>query len=137
MAQAFTASEPFRARPDGLTPLPVPAPSMPALSAFGLRAAGRWTIPVEDLERAADLRREGKGHLANEALTALGWTTADAKEIWAALKSIRAQMPDREGMAPAVVRDSPFARLAELKAPAPAPLTRRRRPRPRRKKAVS
>jgi ATP-dependent RNA helicase SUPV3L1/SUV3 len=106
---------------------------MRALSAFGLRAAGRMAVPVEDLERAADLRREGRGHLADEAMTALGWTADDTRGIWAALQSIRAQMQDREGVTTAVVRDSPFAKLAELTAPAP-PAQRRR---PRRKKVVS
>jgi ATP-dependent RNA helicase SUPV3L1/SUV3 len=133
MARAFVAAEPFRAGTAGLTPLPVPVPSMRALSAFGLRAAGRMAVPVEDLERAADLRREGRGHLADEAMTALGWTADDTRGIWAALQSIRAQMQDREGMTTAVVRDSPFAKLAELTAPAP-PAQRRR---PRRKKVVS
>lgn len=131
MAQAFRAAEPFRATSVGLTPLPDPAPSMGALSAFGMRAAGRWAVPVEDLERAADLRREGKGTLSDAALTSLGWTASEAKAIWAALKTVRAQMPDREGR-PAVVRDSPFARLAELTA-APAPPRRRR---PKRKPAA-
>ncbi len=133
LAQAFASAEPFRAKPEGLTLLPIPAPSMRALSAFGVRAAGRWAVPVEDLERASDLRREGKGELSNEALKSLGWNAGDAKAIWAALKVIRAQMPDREGKAPTVIKDSPFAILAELTAP-PQPA---RRKRPRRKKAAT
>ncbi len=124
VAQAFTAEEPFRATAEGLTLLPLPAPSARALSAFGVRAAGRWAVPVEDLERAADLRREGKGQLSDEALKSLGWTAGDAKLIWAALKPVRAQMPDREGK-PAIVKDSPFAVLAELTAPA-QPVRRKR-----------
>ncbi|WP_396595426.1 helicase-related protein [Brevundimonas sp. R86498] len=137
LAQAFTASEPFRARAEGLTPLPLLVPSMRALAAFGVRAAGSRAVPVECLERAADLRREGKGRLSDEALTTLGWSGEDARVIWAALKVVRAQMPDREGAAPAVVRDSPFARLAELtQVPAPAP-ERRARKRPRKTVAKS
>jgi ATP-dependent RNA helicase SUPV3L1/SUV3 len=133
LARAFAAAEPFRGHAEGLTLLPIPAPSPRALSAFGVRAAGRWAVPVEDLERAADLRREGKGHLSDEALKSLGWTPGDARAIWAALKTVRARMPDREGRVPAVVKDSPFAKLAELTAAVqPA-----RRKRPRRKKAAS
>ena len=132
MAQAFVADEPFRARPEGLTLLPSPAPSARALAAFGLRAAGRWAVPVEDLERAETLRRDNKGVLSDGALQALGWTAADAKAVWAALKVVRAQMPDRDGKAPVVVKDSPFAKLAELTAKA-AP---QRRKRTRRRKAA-
>ncbi|MGV3578336.1 helicase-related protein [Brevundimonas sp.] len=133
LSQAFAAAEPFRAKPQSLTLLPIPTPSMRSLSAFGVRAAGRWAVPVEDLERASDLRRENKGNLSDEALKSLGWTAGDAKAIWTALKTVRAQMPDREGK-PVVVRpDSPFAKLAELTAP-PQPA---RRKRPRRKKAAT
>lgn len=133
LSQAFASAEAFRAKPEGLTLLPIPAPSPRALSAFGVRAAGRWAVPVEDLERASDLRRENKGHLSDEALKSLGWTAGDAKAIWTALKTVRAQMPDREGK-PVVVRpDSPFAKLAELTAP-PQPA---RRKRPRKRKAAS
>lgn len=126
LSQAFTAAEPFRAKPQGLSLLPIPAPSPRALSAYGVRAAGRWAVPVEDLERASDLRRENQGNLSDEALASLGWTTGDARAIWAALKTVRAQMPDREGR-PVVVRpDSPFAKLAELTAQ-PEPARRKRR----------
>ena len=133
LSQAFAAAEPFRPKPEGLTLLPITAPSMRALSARGVRAAGRWAVPVEDLERAADLRRENKGSLSDEALKSLGWTAGDAKAIWTALKTVRALMPDRGGKAPVVIKDSPFAKLAELTAPA----QQARRKRPRRKKAVS
>jgi len=133
LSQAFAAAEPFRARPEGLTLLPIPAPSMRALSAFGVRAAGRWAVPVDELERASDLRRENKGNLSDEALKSLGWTAGDAKTIWIALKTVRAQMPDREGKPVVVIKDSPFAKLAELTAP-PQP---ERRKRPRRKKAAT
>ncbi len=106
---------------------------MRSLSAFGMRAAGRWAVPVEDLERAADLRREGKGALSDEALKSLGWTAGDAKAIALALKVVRAQMPDREGRPVAFVKDSPFAKLAELTAVA----VPSRRKRSRRKRAAS
>ena len=132
MARAFTAAEPFRAKADGLTLLPIPAPSRLALSAWGMREAGRWAVPVELLERAADLRREGKGQLSDANLSALGWSAADARAIWTALKTTRARMPDREGQ-PMVVKDSPFAKLAALTAPLTPP--RRKRP-ARRKKAT-
>ncbi|MDP3404865.1 MAG: helicase-related protein [Brevundimonas sp.] len=128
MAQAFTASEPFRARPDGLTPLPGPTPSMRALSAFGARAAGPWAVSVDDLERAATLRRDGNGSLSQEVLDTLGWPSDAVGAIWAALKSTRAQRPDREGKPLIANPDSPFAKLAELTAP-PQPARRRRRAR--------
>lgn len=131
LAQAFAATEPFRAKAGRLTLLPIPAPSMRALSAFGVRAAGRWAVPVEDLERAETLRRDTRGTLSDEALRALGWTVGDAKAIWAALKVVRAHMPDREGKVATIVKDSPFAKLAELTARA-APA---RRKRTRRRKA--
>jgi len=134
LAQAFTARETFRARPEGLTLLPLLAPSPRALSAFGARAVGRWAISVEIIERAADLRRDGKGTLSDAALGTLGWSADEARAIWGALKSVRAQMPDRDGRTIAVVKDSPFARLAELTAPAPIPPARHKRPR-RRKSA--
>ncbi|WGM30134.1 helicase-related protein [Brevundimonas sp. NIBR11] len=132
LSQAFAAADPFRAKAEGLTLLPIPAPSTRSLTAFGVRAAGRWAVPVEDLERASDLRRENKGNLSDDALKSLGWSAGDAKVIWTALKTVRAQMPDREGKPVLARPDSPFARLAELTAPAqPA-----RRKRPRRKKTA-
>ncbi|MGQ2989578.1 helicase-related protein [Brevundimonas sp.] len=135
MAQAFVSREPFRATGEGLAIQPIPAPSARALSAFGLRAAGRWTVPVEALEVAAEKRRAGKGQLSDAALAELGWTADQARAVFGALKSVRAQMPDREGQAARPIKDSPFARLAELTAaPPPSPA---RRKRPRRKKAAS
>ena len=132
LSQAFAATEPFRASGQGLALLPIPAPSIRALSAFGRRAVGRWSVPIELLERLADLKQAaGKGDIAPEALTDLGLKSGDVGALLAALKSTRAQQPDRLGK-PLVVKDSPFARLAELTAPAPPA----RRKRPRRKKAA-
>jgi len=136
MAQAFTAVEPFRASGDGVAILPLPAPSARALSAFGRRTAGRWSAPVEMLEKLADLKTAaGKGNIPDAALTALGLKPAEAGALLSALKTVRAQMPDREGRAITVVKDSPFAKLAELTARAPAQPARRKRP--RRKKAAA
>ena len=132
LSQAFAATEPFRASGQGLALLPIPAPSIRALSAFGRRAVGRWSAPIELLERLADLKQAaGKGDIAPEALTDLGLKSGDVGALLAALKSTRAQQPDRLGK-PLVVKDSPFARLAELTAPAPPA----RRKRPRREKAA-
>jgi len=136
MAQAFAAAEPFRVAGDGLTLLPLPAPSVRALSAFGRRAVGRWSAPVDLLERLAELKhRAGKANLSDADLTALGLKASEAGALLAALKTIRAQMPDRDGRPVAVVKDSPFAKLAELTA-APAPAHARRK-RPRRKKVAT
>ncbi|RZJ19386.1 MAG: phosphonate-binding protein [Brevundimonas sp.] len=127
LAQAFVAREPFRAGLDELTSLPDPAPSARALAAFGRRAVGRWTAPVEALERFADLSRERKGPLPQAALAELGWTADQAKAIQAALRPTRAQQAPRPDRPVTVIKDSPFAALAELTRP-PAPTRRRRRP---------
>ena len=133
MAQAFAAVEPFRASRDGLSLLPLPAPSVRSLSAFGRRAVGRWSAPVEMLETLAELKTAaGKGNIPDAALAELGLKPAEAGALLSALKTVRAQMPDREGRAVTVVKDSPFAKLAELTAVAPA-----RRKRPRRRKAAA
>jgi len=136
MAQAFAAAEPFRASGDGLTLLPLPAPSIRALSAFGRRAVGRWSAPVDLLDRLAERKHAaGKANLSDVDLSALGLKASEAGALLTALKTIRAQMPDREGRPAPAVKDSPFARLAELTAvPAPPPA---RRKRPRRKKAAT
>jgi len=133
VAQAFTSGEPFQAAGGGLTLLPIPAPSVRALSAFGRRAVGRWTAPVELLEKLAELKTAaGKGEIPVKALDGIGLKKDEAAALLGGLRTIRAQQPDRPGVRPVVVNpDSPFAKLAELTAPAP-PARRRR---PRRKKA--
>jgi ATP-dependent RNA helicase SUPV3L1/SUV3 len=133
MGQAFAATEPFRAGGSGLTLLAIPAPSVRALSAFGRRAVGRWSVPVELLETLAEAKQAaGKGNIPDTVLTELGLKAGEAGALLAALKTPRAQQPDRPGK-PVVIKDSPFAKLAELAA-APAPA---RRKRPRRKKAAN
>ncbi len=133
VAQAFASGEPFQAAGEGLTLLPIPAPSVRALSAFGRRAVGRWTAPVELLEKLAELKTAaGKGEIPVKALDSIGLKKDEAAALLGGLRTIRAQQPDRPGVRPVVVNpDSPFAKLAELTAPAP-PARRRR---PRRKKA--
>ena len=132
LAQAFAANEPFRVTGDGLAILPLPAPSVRALAAFGRRAVGRWSVPVGLLEQLAELKvAAGKGNIPDVALSEIGLKASEAGALLAALKTVRAQMPDREGRPVAVIKDSPFAKLAELTAPAPPA----RRKRPRRKKA--
>lgn len=130
MTQAFSAGEPFRASGEGLALLPIPQPSVRALSAFGRRAIGRWSVPVELLEKIAEAKQAaGKSTIPDAALAELGLKADEAGALLGALKTIRAQQPDRPGGRPIVVKDSPFAKLAELTTPAePA-----RRKRPRRK----
>ncbi|MFC5373201.1 helicase-related protein [Brevundimonas faecalis] len=123
LAQAFVASEGFRPAGDGLLPLPSPAPSPRALSAFGRRAVGAWSAPIEALERFADLSRAaGKAPLDQEALTTLGWTADQARAIQTALRVPRAEKAPRPGKADAAPpQASPFAALAQLRLPAEAP----------------
>jgi len=108
----------LRAPPPGLIAAPVEAPSPRALSALGLRVAGRWLAPVEALERMAELRAvgtgEARGRLSDEALAELGWTADQARQVIAALKTERARRPDTPGVAAKPVKDSPFAALAVL-----------------------
>ncbi|MFN7389879.1 helicase-related protein [Brevundimonas sp.] len=132
LAQAFAAGERIALRETGLSLLPEPPPGARALSAQGLRAVGRFAIPVETLERLAELKREaGKADLSDAALTDLGWSAAELKTILSALRVPRVQQPDRPDKAPRPVKDSPFAALAALTAsPEPA-----RRKRSRRRKA--
>lgn len=128
LAQAFV-TEPFRPGGETLLPLPSPAPSPRALAAFGRRAVGSWSAPVETLERFADLSRAaGKAPLADEALTELGWTAEQAKQVQAALRLPRADKAPRPGKPTPPPKDSPFAALAQLTQP-PAPSRRKRRPR--------
>jgi len=134
LAQAFVV-EPFRPGGEALLPLPspTPSPSPRALSAFGRRAVGSWTAPVEALERFADLSRAAgkappKSGLAEEALSELGWTAEQAKQMQAALRLPRADKATRPGKPAPPPKDSPFAALAQL-TPPPAPPRRKRRPR--------
>ena len=132
-AQAFMATEPFRPRSGGLSILPSPPPSPRLLSAFGVRAVGRFAAPVELLEALSERRGKGQGRLSDDDLRDLALTADEAKGLIGALKTTRAQQPDRTDAAPRLVKDSPFAALAALTAPAAAP-ARRKRPR-RRKEA--
>ncbi|SFS51311.1 helicase-related protein [Brevundimonas viscosa] len=131
VAQAFVAEAAGPPPAPGLGSLADPPPSPRQLSAFGLRAVGRFTAPVEWLEALAERRAKSGGRLGDEDLAALGVSEADARALLAALKTPRAQKPERQGRKPAPVRDSPFAALSALTAPEPAP-ARRRRPRRRR-----
>lgn len=132
-AQAFVAKESFRPRPQGLSVLPDPAPSPRLLSAFGLRAVGRFAAPVDLLEALSEARGKD-GRLSDKALRDLHLTADEARTLLAGLKTIRAQQPDRPDRTSRPVKDSPFAALAALTAPPsaerPEP-TRRKRPRGR------
>ncbi|RZJ03545.1 MAG: phosphonate-binding protein [Brevundimonas sp.] len=130
VAQAFTGGWAFRSRGEGVTLLPSPDPSPRRLSAFGLRAVGRYVAPVELLEAMAERRAIGKGVLSVDDLRDLGVTIDEANALIAALKTTRARQPDRPGQTPKPVQDSPFAVLRALTAPLlPAPRAKRRRPR--------
>ncbi len=132
VARAFVAGEAFRPGASTLTPLPPAAPSARLLSAFGLRAVGRFAVAVEALESLAERRARGKGMLADTDLAELDITLDQAKALAIALKSTRAQQPDGTKQAGRPVKDSPFAALSALTAPAPEPA---RRKRPRRRKS--
>jgi ATP-dependent RNA helicase SUPV3L1/SUV3 len=127
LAQAFVADHPFRPRASGLTLLPEPPPEPRLLSAFGLRAVGRFAAPVDLLEALSE-RAKGCGKVSDADLAALGLKTDEAQGLFNGLKTTRARQPDRAGRAPPPVKDSPFAALAALATPA-APEPRRRRPR--------
>ncbi|HYC97465.1 helicase-related protein [Brevundimonas sp.] len=129
VARAFVAGEPFRPGATALTPLPETAPSARLLSAFGLRAVGRVAAGVEMLEALAERRARNRGVLGETDLAELGVTLEQAKALSLALKSTRAQQPDRTASGGRAVKDSPFAALSALAAPA-AP-ARRKRPRRR------
>ena len=77
----------------------------------------------------AELRAAGKGRLSDAALVDLGWSADQARQVIAALKTVRAQMPDKPGR-PVAIPHSPFAALAVL---TEAPAAPRKRRRPRRK----
>ncbi|HEY0102863.1 MAG TPA: helicase-related protein [Brevundimonas sp.] len=129
LAQAFVAREPFRPGPAALTLMPEPSPSPRTLSAFGLRTAGRFAVGVELLEALSERRAKGGGRLTDTDMAELGVAAEDLRILAAALKTTRAQQPDRERGAPTVPKDSPFAALSALTA-ASEP-GRRRRPRKR------
>ncbi|WP_420478796.1 helicase-related protein [Brevundimonas sp. FT23028] len=135
-AQAFMTRETFRPKTIGLSILPEPPPPPRLLSAFGLRAVGRFAAPVELLEALAERRARGDGKLSDRDLRDLGITADEARALFAGLKTVRAQQPDRPGKTPRPVKDSPFAALAALTAPSPAAKSEpARRKRPRRKAA--
>jgi ATP-dependent RNA helicase SUPV3L1/SUV3 len=130
VAQAFVADEAFRPGRTALTALPEAAPSARLLSAFGLRAVGRVATGVEMLESLAERRARNKGMLTGTDLAELGITLEQAKTLAGALKSTRAQQPDRPTQGALPRKDSPFAALSVLTAPV-APRrkrTRRRKP---------
>ncbi|MFN5482896.1 MAG: helicase-related protein, partial [Brevundimonas sp.] len=129
LAQAFTPVPGLGAVP-GLQRLPDPPPSPRALAARGLRAVAGYAVPVEALERFAELSREaGKAHTPEAALAGLGWTEAEARALRTGLRIPRARDPER-ALRPRLPADSPFAALAALTAPPPP--ARRKHPRRRR-----
>jgi ATP-dependent RNA helicase SUPV3L1/SUV3 len=93
--------------------MPVEPMTPRSLSARGLRAVGRWLVPVEALEAMAELRARSAGRLTEEALSQLGWSAEQAKQIIPPLKTARVQKPDVPGKA-RPLKDSPFAALAAL-----------------------
>ena len=150
LAAAFAAVEApdWRPSPDGLSPLPQPAPSPRALALRGLRAVGGLTAPVEALEQLDALlraapRQGGGVLLGDQALETLSWSAPDSARILRGLgftttgrpkpgeptvwrrRTVKAEPPKPK--APAA---SPFAALAALQPPPPrAKRPRRRKPR--------
>jgi ATP-dependent RNA helicase SUPV3L1/SUV3 len=121
---------------DGLLLLSDPPPSDRQLAAQGRRRVDRWSVPVEALERLADLSREGpSAQLPQPALQELGWTAQQASAIQSALRTPRTR-PSRRPNAVATGKDSPFAALAALTQTSSAPAPARRKRRPRRKGAT-
>ncbi|HWW12591.1 MAG TPA: phosphonate-binding protein, partial [Brevundimonas sp.] len=112
-----------------------PPPSPRLLSAFGLRAVGRFAAPVELLEALSEKRTRGDGRLSDKDLCDLGVTADEAKALLAALRITRAQQPDRLDKAAKPMKDSPFAALSALAAPPAKPATVRPARRRRRKEA--
>ena len=94
---------------------------------------GQTAAGVEMLESVAERRARNNGVLSDTDLAELGITLEQARTLAGALKSTRAQQPDR-GARTLKPKDSPFAALSALSPPPPAP-ARRKRPRPRRKPA--
>jgi ATP-dependent RNA helicase SUPV3L1/SUV3 len=141
---AFAGTDAWRPPHDQLSPLPSPAPGAKALAAHGLRAVGRFAAPVEALERLDELLRAAPRQgaavvLADQAMEALKWTPAEARDIMRALGfapvgrpkpgepmawRLRRERPEPEPTTPPSAH-SPFAALAALK---PIPPRRRRRP---------
>jgi hypothetical protein len=136
------ASPSWRAsRSAPLQPPPDPAARSRPLAlafcqAFGVRAAGRWAVPVETLEALGEARAKGKGTVPDTDLTTLGLTREQSQALFAALKSTpRDSRRTRERGPARQIKDSPFAALSALTAK-PAP-NRRRRRRPRSGGAMS
>ena len=105
-------------------------PSSPqALAAHGHRRVGQLTLDAATLERWAEARREAKGKpLAEDILSALGWSEDLARQVAAALKKSTPK-PTRPERVERIVSTSPFAALAEARAPNPSKRRRSRRPR--------
>jgi ATP-dependent RNA helicase SUPV3L1/SUV3 len=98
-------------------------------SARGLRTVAGRTMPLETLERMAELRAAGQGRLDEAALTELGLSEKQAVELAKALKAPR---PNPEARSMKAAAGSPFAALAGLAGlPSPARPTRKRRRNPR------
>jgi len=137
----------WRPSPDGLSPLPHPAPSPLALSQRGLRAVAGLSAPIETLERLDALMREGPVRhggveLTDATLATLGWSREEGVRVLRGLAFTPARGSPKQADAlwrrrrsavaaeakPAPLPASPFAALATLTPVAPpAPRRKRRR----------
>ena len=151
LAQGFVDRS-WRPSAEGLSPLPSGNIDPKVLSAHGLRAVGRWGVPIMDLDRLDDLIRAaprlGQGTVVGpEIASQLGWGEAEMRDILRALNFAPTAKPKpgeptawrrRSEIKPSVptpVRPaSPFAALEALKS-TPSPV--RRHKRRRRTRAVS
>ena len=151
LAQGFVDRS-WRPPADRLSPLPSGGADPRVLAAYGLRAIGRWAVPVTDLDRLDELvraaPRQGQGSVIGPDIMALlGWSEIEMRDILRGLNFAPTARPKpgeptawrRRSAAksadPAPVRSaSPFAALQALKA---APPTVRRPRRRRRTKVIA
>ncbi|MFN5617440.1 MAG: helicase-related protein, partial [Brevundimonas sp.] len=120
LAQAFTPVPGLGAVP-GLQRLPDPPPSPRALAARGLRAVAGYAVPVEALERFAELSREaGKAHTPEAALASASVQPSPARALRTGLRIPRQAGRELVDLAVAPVERGEARGDPGLAQPAPA-----------------
>jgi ATP-dependent RNA helicase SUPV3L1/SUV3 len=146
---AELAAPDWRPAPDGLTPLPRPAPPPEALALRGLRAVAGLAAPVEALERLDALVRgapaeAGAFRLSPALLAGLGWAPDQAERILRGLGFAPSRRAEADGSrlwrrlgrrAEAAPRSATVPPTAPAAAPVAAPAASARRIRQRRSRA--